>query len=51
LQIGADVLNITGLFAVLRELGNLRLLDGSGLNMELALAELLDGWYGAGEAR
>lgn len=51
LQNSPDVLNISRLYAMLRELGDLRRLAGSGLNMELALATLLDGWYGAGAPR
>lgn len=51
LQNPPDLLNISRLHTMLRELGELRRLAGSGLNMELALAELLDGWYGAGAPR
>ncbi|UCG71531.1 MAG: hypothetical protein JSV45_09690 [Chromatiales bacterium] len=51
LQNPADLLNISRLHTMLRELGELRRLAGSGLNMELALAQLLDGWYGAGAPR
>jgi DNA polymerase-3 subunit delta' len=47
LQNGQDVLNISRLHSMLRELGELRRQLGSGLNMELALAQLLDEWYGA----
>lgn len=47
LQNSPDVLNISRLHAMLRELGELRRMAGSGLNMELAVAQLLDGWYGA----
>jgi hypothetical protein len=51
LQNAPDLLNITTLFAALTELGELRRLDGAGLNMELALARLLDVWYGADAPR
>lgn len=51
LQNAPDLLNISRLHMMLRELGELRRLTGSGLNMELALAQLLDGWYGADAPR
>lgn len=51
LQNAPDLLNISRLHTMLRELGELRRLAGSGVNMELALAQLLDGWYGAGAPR
>lgn len=51
LQNSPDLLNISRLHTMLRELGELRRLAGSGVNMELALAQLLDGWYGASAPR
>lgn len=46
LKIGAENPNIERAFADLREVGELRRLQGSGLNPELQLAGLLTRWYG-----
>ena len=51
LQNGPDVLNISSLFAGLKELGELRRLAGSGVNAELGLTQLLNGWYGEAAPR
>ena len=51
LQNSSDVLNISHLHYILRELAEVRRLAGSGINTELAIAQMLDGWYGAGAPR
>ncbi|RMF99264.1 MAG: DNA polymerase III subunit delta' [Gammaproteobacteria bacterium] len=49
LQNAGDGLNMEPLFACLREIAELRRLQGSGINMELALAGLLARWRAAAE--
>jgi len=49
LQKSGETLNIEPSFAVLRQIGELRRLQGAGLNMELHLTDVLTRWYGAGQ--
>jgi DNA polymerase-3 subunit delta' len=48
LQKPGETLNIDSAFAVLRQIGELRRLQGAGLNMELHLTDVLTWWYGSG---
>ena len=48
LQKSGETLNIESSFAVLRQIGELRRSQGSGLNLELHLTDVLTRWY-AGE--
>jgi len=48
LQNGDEMLNMEPSFTVLRQIGELRRLQGSGLNTELHLGEILSRWYGRG---
>jgi DNA polymerase-3 subunit delta' len=49
LQKPGERLNIEPSFAVLRQIGELRRLQGAGLNMELHLTDVLARWYGNGQ--
>ncbi len=46
LQNAAEASNMEPAFALLREIGELRRLQGAGLNAELSLAQVLDRWRG-----
>ncbi len=46
LQIHSEASNMEPAFALLREIGELRRLQGAGLNSELSLAQVLDHWRG-----
>ena len=46
LQKGNETLNMEPSFAVLRQIGELRRLQGTGLNTELHLTDVLARWYG-----
>jgi DNA polymerase-3 subunit delta' len=49
LQKPGEMLNIDSSFTVLRQIGELRRLQGAGLNMELHLTDVLTRWYGTGQ--
>lgn len=46
LQYGDEMLNMEQSFAVLRQIGEMRRLQGTGLNSELHLNDILSRWYG-----
>ena len=48
LQKFSEMLNMEPSFAVLRQIGELRRLQGAGLNTELLLTDVLTRWYGHG---
>lgn len=50
LQIAVESLNIESSFADLRDIDELRRLQGSGLKQELQLTRILDRWYGGLQA-
>ena len=50
LQMGLKTLNIENSFACLRDINELRRLQGAGLNGDLQLTNLLTRWYGGGRA-